>query len=81
MMDHEEPKDWEIKDEEPPERLQRKWAVEDNASYESALCSSCGKLTPRYNLTCIFCGTVLPQAKKPIKFLLWLKKLFSKSFL
>ena len=51
--------DWEMKDEEPPEQLQKKWEQEEARCPQTAVCPSCKKETPVGNLTCIFCGTGL----------------------
>lgn len=50
------PKDWEIKDEEPPETLKQKWEREEAEGSKKVVCPSCKKETPDGNLTCIFCG-------------------------
>ncbi|MFH0985538.1 MAG: hypothetical protein V1882_08375, partial [Candidatus Omnitrophota bacterium] len=59
MHDDEELPDWEVKDEEPPERLQKKWEQEEARGPRKILCRACKKETPTENLTCIFCGTDL----------------------
>ena len=81
MFDDEEgPKDWEIKDEEPPEQLQKKWDREEAAGSKRVICSSCKKETPAENLTCIFCGTALSEECCPILGLIeWIKRLFKRS--
>lgn len=64
LGDDEGPKDWEIKDEEPPDRLQQKWEREESEGFKRAVCPSCKKETPAENLTCIFCGTDLDYKNK-----------------
>lgn len=53
--DEEEPKEWEIEEEKPPERLERKWDEEEKVIQEPVPCPSCRKLNPATNLTCVFC--------------------------
>ena len=78
--DEEEPKDWEAQEEEPPERLQKKWEQEEIKGPRRIVCPSCKKETPRENLACIFCGAVVPQGNGPVRcFLTWAKRLFGKS--
>ena len=80
MLDNEEgPKDWEIKDEEPPESLKRKWDQEEASNPETVICSACRKETPAENLTCVFCGGAIPQGSCLVSgFLTWIKRLFKK---
>jgi len=79
-MNHdEEPYDWEIKDEKPPERLQKKWDEEEAKEPRRVVCPSCKKETSTENLTCIFCGATLTQESCPSScFLTWIKHLFKK---
>lgn len=65
MFEEKGPRDWEIKDEEPPEKLQKKWDREESLGTCVVVCPSCKKETPAGNLACIFCGTVLPQGSCP----------------
>lgn len=77
--DDEGPKDFEIKDEEPPETLKRKWEREEAAGSSVLVCPSCKKETPRENLTCIFCGATITQVSCPVScFLSWVLRLFKK---
>ena len=77
LNDDEGPSDWEIKDEDPPERLQRKWEQEESTGPRRVLCPSCKKETPSENLTCIFCGKELSHASGSRGgFLTWVKRLF-----
>lgn len=79
MFEEEGPKDWEIQDEDPPERLQKKWEREEARGPRMAVCPSCKKETSAENLTCIFCGTAIPQESGPVRcFLTWVKRLFKK---
>ena len=79
LNDGEEPHDWEMKDEEPPEQLQKKWEQEEARGPQTAVCLSCKKETPVGNLTCIFCGAMLSQVSCPGHcFLTWVKRLFKK---
>ncbi len=80
MFDDEEPKDWEMKDEEPPERLQKKWERDETAASKTVVCSSCKKETPARSLNCIFCGADLSRGSfLESRFLSWLKRLFKNS--
>lgn len=54
--DEEGPKDWEIRDEEPPAALRRKWDREEAEGPGLVVCPACDKETPVENLTCIFCS-------------------------
>lgn len=80
MFDADEgPKDWDIKDEDPPERLQKKWEREEAPGSELVVCPSCKKETPVGNLSCIFCGSALSQGSCPVSCLFsWIKRLFGK---
>jgi len=74
--DDEGPKDWEIKDEEPPEKLQKKWEREEA---QGVLCPSCKRETSAEHLTCIFCGATISQESCSFRCLLsWVKRLFGK---
>jgi len=75
--DDAEPHDWEIKDEEPPEQLQKKWEREEAAGSRTIVCPSCKKETSSENLSCIFCGSPILQESCPFRCLLtWIKRLF-----
>ncbi|HNX69316.1 MAG TPA: hypothetical protein PLL75_04535 [Candidatus Omnitrophota bacterium] len=56
----EEPKEWEVGEEVPPEKLRKKWEAEDRET-GSWVCASCKRETPRNSGTCIFCGEVLRE--------------------
>lgn len=76
MFDHdEESKEWEVRDEEPPETLKRKWDLEAMRP-QTFFCSSCKKETPAENLTCLFCGTRLSQSSGLLSCLrVWIQRL------
>ena len=79
MFEDEEPKDWEVKDEEPPERLQKKWEKEEAIAPRNIVCPSCKKEVPPGNLKCIFCGAVTVQGNCPLGcFWGWFKQLFKR---
>ena len=79
MFEEEDPKSWEIRDEEPPEGLKRKWEREEAAGPRSVICPSCRKETPADSLTCIFCGaTRLEEYCLVRSFLSWIQRLFKK---
>jgi hypothetical protein len=76
VFEEEDPKDWEIKDEEPPGALKRKWEREEGTGPKTVLCPFCEKETPAENLTCVFCAAViLPESC----FLKWIKRLFKRA--
>ena len=79
MFDHDEvSKEWEVRDEEPPETLKRKWDLEAMRP-KTVFCSSCKKETPAGNLTCLFCGTRLSQSSGLLGgFVVWIKRLFGR---
>jgi hypothetical protein len=71
------PKDWEVKDEEPPEALKKKWERDEEPARGTVVCPVCKKETPAGGLTCIFCSAMLSQGGCPIGcFLSWVKRLF-----
>lgn len=79
MSSDEELKDWEIREEEPPEALKKKWDREEAAGPKRLVCSSCKKEVSSEHLTCIFCGALL----KPVSsqgFLFWLKRFLKRRF-
>ena len=77
LHDDEEPHDWEIKDEEAPERLQKKWEQEEASGSRPVVCPSCKKETSSENLACVFCGSVIPRESCPFRcFFAWVKHLF-----
>ena len=79
MFEEEAPKSWEIKDEEPPEGLKRKWEREEAAGLRQVVCPSCKKETSAESLTCIFCGAVIAPQFCPVHcFLNWIKRLFKR---
>jgi hypothetical protein len=79
MFDDDGPKDWEVKDEEPPEALKKKWEREEALGSRPVVCPACKKETPAGNLTCIFCEALLAQGSCPVGcFFSWIKRLFKK---
>ena len=54
--EEDEPKDWEIEEEVPSEKLERKWEKEDAAGRTTVVCPQCKKHVPAEPLNCIFCG-------------------------
>jgi len=79
VFEEEEPKDWEVREEEPPERLQKKWDREETAVPRMAVCPSCKKEMPAGNLACIFCGTeIFEKISLSRCFFAWVKRLFKK---
>ena len=75
---HELP-EWEVKDEEPPERLQKKWEREGTGEHRTVICRACKKEIPSENLTCIFCGTEIFEENALDRLLGWIKRLFRKN--
>ncbi|MBI3316965.1 MAG: hypothetical protein HYZ85_03035 [Candidatus Omnitrophica bacterium] len=73
-----EPKDWEIEAEKPPEKLRHKWAQGDWEGQQPVVCSACRQTAPPDALSCIFCGAELHEGKSGtlIAFLSWIKKIF-----
>ena len=78
LNDDDGPKDWEVKDEEPPEHLRKKWE-EETPSLKRVVCPACGKETSAENLSCVFCEAVIHQESCPVRcFFTWFKRLFRK---
>jgi hypothetical protein len=67
LDDNDEPHDWEIKDEEPPEHLRKKWDREEDSDARAIVCPSCKREIPGGNLTCIFCSGFLEQGPGPVE--------------
>jgi hypothetical protein len=79
MNDDEELPDWEVKDEEPPERLQKKWEQEEARGPRTVVCPSCKKETSAENIACIFCGAeIFEEISLSRCFFAWVKHLFKK---
>jgi len=55
IMD-DEPKDWEIEDEEPPEKLRRKWDDEEAKELKAVSCPKCKQPLPGDAFQCLYCG-------------------------
>ena len=79
MNGDEELPDWEVKDEEPPERLQKKWEQEETGERRKVVCRSCKREISSGDLTCIFCGAEIFEENALDRFLSWIKRLFRKS--
>ena len=76
--DEEEPKEWEIREEVPSEKLRHKWAQEDWEGAPPVVCPACQKTLQASVLTCLFCGAEVPHGKSGflMKILAWLKGIF-----
>lgn len=79
FYDDEEPKDWEIEDQDPPEQLKRKWIVEDLKPQDPIVCPSCKKTIPYDSVFCLFCGSSVYSRREYFfqKLLSWFKKFIS----
>ena len=53
-QDDEDPKDWEMEDEDPPENLKRKWIEQEYFGNKTVVCASCKKHIPADSVTCLF---------------------------
>ena len=75
MFDNDEPKDWEIQEEIPPDKLKHKCAQEDWEGAPPVVCPVCKKTLSADVLTCLFCGAEVVQGKSGflMKFLAWIK--------
>jgi hypothetical protein len=71
--------EWEVKDEEPPEGLQKKWAQEEAREHRMVLCRACQKETSSGNLTCVFCGAEIFEENALDRLMGWIKGLFKRS--
>ena len=73
----EDPKEWEIQDEQAPESLQWKWFEESLSSRETIDCPACQKQTPKENLNCVYCAAPVFQDSGLLgRMLYWFKGLF-----
>ena len=80
MFDDDGSKDWELKDEKPPQRLQEQWEREEDGGSQTIVCPSCKKETSTANLSCIFCGATIFREKCPGRcFFAWVKRLFTRN--
>ena len=75
---NDEPNDWEMEEENPPDKLKHKWEKEESTSPVPVRCSVCKKFSPAENLTCLYCGAAIGEAKIGLlsKILFWFKNLF-----
>ncbi len=72
--DEDEPKDWEMEEEEPPERLKRKWEEEEQKELKADFCRSCHQALPGDAFQCFYCGTqVFRDSGLLGKILKWLR--------
>lgn len=83
FQDDEAPKDWEVKDEEPPKSLQERWTKEDKEGPNVVTCPSCRQSVPPESLYCLFCGEQIYRPAPPeVGFLRrwfeWFKRLLKK---
>lgn len=68
------PKDWEVKDEDPPEELKRKWVEREHFGKRTVECPACKKAVPSESVSCLFCGAGIPHDTGLLgKVLRWLK--------
>ncbi len=68
--------DWQFEEENPPDKLQKKWDREEIIPPAPMVCPSCGKQVPGDSLTCLFCDAqVLKDSGFLGKILAWLKSL------
>ncbi len=56
-QDDEEFKEWEFRDQEIPEKLQRKWQAREKAGEGTVRCPACGQHVSENALLCLFCGS------------------------
>ena len=56
IFDEDEPKEWEIEDEEPSESLKKKWDEQDQKELKAVHCSECNKPLPGDAFRCLYCG-------------------------
>jgi len=55
--------EWEMRDEQPPEHLEKKWNKREGEGGKSIVCRSCGKRVSADLLLCLYCGN--PTGIKP----------------
>jgi hypothetical protein len=73
-MENDEPKDWEIEDEEPPDRLKRKWDREEAKELKAVTCPNCHQPLPGDAFKCCYCGSqVFKDSGLLGKILKWLR--------
>lgn len=78
MFDDDEPKDWEIQDEEAPQPLKEKWAKDEILGPETVICPSCGQRVSADSLQCLYCGNrVLKKSGLLGSLASWFKSLWS----
>jgi hypothetical protein len=52
-----DPKDWELNEETPPDKLQKKWEHDDYEERPAVVCPSCKKRVPADSFRCLYCST------------------------
>jgi len=57
MDETDDPKDWEIEDEEPAESLKKRWEAEESGELKAVHCPKCEKPLPGDAFRCLYCGT------------------------
>jgi hypothetical protein len=79
MFNQDEPKDWEVRDEEPPQPLKEKWAKDGILGPKTVICPSCRERVPVDAMTCLYCGErVLRRAGFLSGLVVFFRSLFSK---
>ncbi|HOG24207.1 MAG: hypothetical protein BWY44_01082 [Candidatus Omnitrophica bacterium ADurb.Bin292] len=61
FQEDDEPKEWEMKEEEPPRVLKEKWARDEILGPETVMCPSCKKRVSADNMYCLYCGARVLQ--------------------
>jgi len=73
-MTDEEPKDWEIEDEEPAPKLRKKWDEEEEKELKASQCPQCDKVLRGDAFQCMYCGAQVFQDSGLLgKIMKWLK--------
>jgi hypothetical protein len=74
-----ESKDWEMKEEEPPQPLKEKWARDEILGPETVICPSCKNRVSADSMHCLYCGErVLRKAGFLSGLFVWIKSFFGK---
>ncbi len=78
IHDEEDPKDWEGRDEVPPEKLQKKWDRDEYEEKPAVECPSCKKRVPADSFKCLYYGSQVFQDSGLLgKILKWIRSLFN----
>ncbi|OGW82007.1 MAG: hypothetical protein A3G33_04475 [Omnitrophica bacterium RIFCSPLOWO2_12_FULL_44_17] len=73
-IENEEPKDWEVRDEEVPDKLEKKWTTDENQARQSTFCPKCKQILPGNTYRCHSCGAQIDYDSGLLgKILKWLK--------